>query len=42
MAAVVTQMAQWLLPRPEVRGLNPVISKLYITNVLSIVFKKRK
>ena len=25
---VVAQLVEWLLPKPEVRGLNPVIGKL--------------
>ena len=29
-AAVVNQLVEWSLLTPEFRGLNPVISKLYI------------
>ena len=29
---VVAQLVEWSLPIPEVRGSNPVISKIYIEN----------
>ena len=40
---VVAQLVEWLLPIPEVRGLNPVIGKnLFILNIclLSTVYWK--
>ena len=43
-AVVVAQLVEWLLPTPEVRCLNPVISKIYMEHILFIVncFKKAK
>ena len=32
-AVVVTQLIEWSLPTPEVRGSNPVISNKIIMNV---------
>ena len=29
-AVVVAQLVEWLLPLPEVRGLNPVSAKIYL------------
>ena len=43
---VVAQLVEWLLPIPEVHGLNPLIGKIYIeylfTCLLSTVLKRRK
>ena len=39
---VVSQLVERLLLAPEVRGLNPVFSKLYLTDLLSTVLKRRK
>ena len=36
----MAQLVEQLLPTPEIRGLNPVIGKLYIK--LSILLKSRK
>ena len=41
-AVVVAQLVERLLLTPEVRGLNPVIGKIYIERLLSIVLKKQK
>ena len=40
-AVVVAQLVERLLPIPEVRGSNPVISKKYIEHWLSTVLTKR-
>ena len=32
---VVAQLAEWLLPMPEVRGSNPVVRKKYNYNICS-------
>ena len=37
----VAQLVERSLPTPEVRRSNPVIGKLYITNILSTVLKRR-
>ena len=39
---VVTQLAEWLLPLPEVRASNPVICKFYAENDLLLTVKKTK
>ena len=41
-ASWVGQLLDWFLPTSEVRGSNPVIGKIYITNLQSAVLKKRK
>ena len=42
-AVIVAQLAEWLLPTPEVRGSNPVIGKMYIGHcLLSTVLKRQK
>ena len=33
---VVAQLVEWLLPLPEVCGLNPVIGKIYIEHLFTI------
>ena len=33
---VVVQLVEQLLPKPEVRGLNPVISKIYIEHLITV------
>ena len=38
----MTQLVEWLLPIPEVHGLNPVIGKIYIEHILSNDEKKEK
>ena len=38
-AVVVAQLVEWSLLTPEVRSLNPLIGKLYITYLLSTVLK---
>ena len=38
----VAQLVERLLQAPEVRSLNPVCGKLYITDLLSTVLKRRK
>ena len=32
----MTQLAKWLIPKPEVYGLNPVIDKIYIKCLFSV------
>ena len=41
-AVVMAQLVEWSFPTPKVRGSNPVVSKYYITYVLSTVLKSRK
>ena len=41
-AVVVAQLVERLLPSPEVRGLNPIISKTIIECMLSTVYRKDK
>ena len=31
----MAQMAEWLLPTPEVRGTNPVIGQIYIEHLFT-------
>ena len=31
-AVVVSQLAKWLLPTPEVQGSNPIIGKVFIAH----------
>ena len=39
----MAQLAEWLLPIPEVYGSNPVVSKLYIQHLLTVkCFEKTK
>ena len=38
-AVVVAQVVEQSLPTPEIRGSNPVIRKIYIEHLLSIVLK---
>ena len=39
----MAQLAEWLLPTPEVRGSNPVIGKMYIKHcLLSTGLKRQK
>ena len=33
---VVAQLVEWSLPKPEVRGSNPVINKLYIKHSFTV------
>ena len=40
-AAVVAQLVERLLPRPEVRGSNPVIGEILFMCSLSTVLKRR-
>ena len=35
-AVVVAQLVEQLFPTPEVRGLNPVISKIYLLSQLHL------
>ena len=39
---IVAQLVDQSLPTPEIRNSNPVIGKIYIERLLSIVLKKRK
>ena len=39
---VVAQLVERLLPTQEVRGLTPVIGKIYIGHLLSTVLKRRQ
>ena len=41
-AVIVAQLVDQSLPTPEIRNSNPVIGKIYIERLLSIVLKKRK
>ena len=45
-AVVVAQLVEWLLPLPEVRGLNPVSAKIYLCwtflFTVNCVLKRRK
>ena len=41
-AVVVSQLLEWLLLTPEVRGSTPVIGKIYIERLLSIEKTKIK
>ena len=41
-AVVGAQLVEWLLPRAEVRGSNPVIVKFYIENLRSVNCLKRQ
>ena len=42
-AVVVAQLVEWSLPIPEVRSLNPVISKkLFILNICLLCIEKTK
>ena len=36
-AAGVAQLVEWLLPIPEVCGLNPVIGKIYIAHLYTVI-----
>ena len=38
----MAQLVEQSLPIPKVRGLNPVIDKIYIEHLLSTVLKRRK
>ena len=39
---VVAQLAEWSLPIPEVRGLNPVIGKILYWTYLLLTVEKTK
>ena len=39
---LVAQLVERLLPTPDICSSNPVIGKLFITNILSTVLKRRK
>ena len=34
-AVAVTQLVEWSLPTPEIRGLNPIIGKLYYNKTIN-------
>ena len=38
----VAQLAQWLLWTPEACGSNPVISKVYIENLLNVNYIEKQ
>ena len=39
---VVAQLVEWLLPTPEIRGLNPVISKFYLLSTVLNLYGQHK
>ena len=41
-AVVLAQLVDWLLPKPEVSNLNPLIRKNYIERLLPAVLKDKK
>ena len=38
---VVAQLVEWLLPTPDIRGLNPVIGKIYIERLLDVNYREK-